>query len=103
MRASVSPQVKVKAAGGVRTSMPLIEVMDAGADRCGATETAEMLDEFAPARPPSRASRPGWTRLRAGQRGTDRSGRGPEFGQSRSMPLGRQNGVTSTGLEAGAG
>ena len=33
MRASVSPRVKVKAAGGVRTLDALIEVMDAGADR----------------------------------------------------------------------
>jgi deoxyribose-phosphate aldolase len=46
MRASVSPHVKVKAAGGVRTLDALIEVMDAGADRSGATRTAEMLDEF---------------------------------------------------------
>jgi deoxyribose-phosphate aldolase len=46
MRASVSPRVKVKAAGGVRTLDALIEVMDAGADRSGATKTAEMLDEF---------------------------------------------------------
>ena len=46
MRASVSPRVKVKAAGGVRSLDALIEVMAAGADRCGATRTAEMLDEF---------------------------------------------------------
>jgi deoxyribose-phosphate aldolase len=46
MRASVSPRVKVKAAGGVRTLDALLEVMDAGADRSGATRTAEMLDEF---------------------------------------------------------
>ncbi len=46
MRATVSPKVKVKAAGGVRTLDALIEVMAAGADRCGATKTAEMLDEF---------------------------------------------------------
>jgi deoxyribose-phosphate aldolase len=46
MRASVAPRVKVKAAGGVRTLDALIEVMAAGADRCGATRTAEMLDEF---------------------------------------------------------
>ena len=38
MRASVSPRVKVKAAGGVRTLDALIEVMDAGADRSGATQ-----------------------------------------------------------------
>src|SRR5215470_11360784 len=42
MRASVSPHVKVKAAGGVRTLDALIEVMDAGAERSGATKTAEM-------------------------------------------------------------
>jgi deoxyribose-phosphate aldolase len=46
MRASVSPRVKVKAAGGVRTLDALIEAMDAGADRSGATRTAEMLDDF---------------------------------------------------------
>lgn len=46
MRASVSPRVKVKAAGGVRTLDALIEVIEAGGDRCGATRTAEMLDEF---------------------------------------------------------
>jgi deoxyribose-phosphate aldolase len=46
MRATVSSRVKVKAAGGVRSLDALIEVMAAGADRCGATRTAEMLDEF---------------------------------------------------------
>jgi deoxyribose-phosphate aldolase len=46
MRATVSPHVKVKAAGGVRTLDALLEVMAAGADRCGATRTAEMLDDY---------------------------------------------------------
>ena len=46
MRATVSPRVKVKAAGGVRTLDALLEVMGVGADRCGATRTAEMLDEY---------------------------------------------------------
>jgi deoxyribose-phosphate aldolase len=46
MRATVSPAVKVKAAGGVRTLDALLEVMSVGADRCGATKTAEMLDEY---------------------------------------------------------
>ena len=46
MRASVGPDVKVKAAGGIRTLDALIEVMNVGTDRCGATRTAEMLDEF---------------------------------------------------------
>jgi deoxyribose-phosphate aldolase len=46
MRATVSPRVRVKAAGGVRTLDALLDVMDAGADRCGATRTAEMLDDY---------------------------------------------------------
>jgi deoxyribose-phosphate aldolase len=46
MRATVSPRVKVKAAGGVRSLDALLEVMSVGADRCGATRTAEMLDEY---------------------------------------------------------
>jgi deoxyribose-phosphate aldolase len=46
MRASVSPRVQVKAAGGVRTLDALLEVMEAGCTRSGATATAAMLDEF---------------------------------------------------------
>jgi len=46
MRASVGPQVQVKAAGGVRTLDALLAVIDAGATRVGATATAAMLDEF---------------------------------------------------------
>jgi deoxyribose-phosphate aldolase len=46
MRATVSARVKVKAAGGVRSLDALLDVMAAGADRCGATRTAEMLDDF---------------------------------------------------------
>jgi deoxyribose-phosphate aldolase len=46
MRATVSPRVRVKAAGGVRTLDALLEVMSVGADRCGATRTAEMLDDY---------------------------------------------------------
>jgi deoxyribose-phosphate aldolase len=46
MRATVGPRVRVKAAGGVRTLDALLEVMAAGADRCGATRTAEMLDDY---------------------------------------------------------
>jgi len=45
MRASVSPRVQVKAAGGVRDLDGLIKVRDLGATRCGATATAAMLDE----------------------------------------------------------
>ena len=46
MRASVSERVKVKAAGGVRTLDALLDVLDAGASRSGATATAQILDDF---------------------------------------------------------
>lgn len=46
MRASVSPHVKVKSAGGVRTLDALIEMLDAGVERSGATTTSVMLDEY---------------------------------------------------------
>ena len=46
MRATVSPTVKVKSAGGVRTLDVLLEYIDAGIDRTGATTTAQMLDEY---------------------------------------------------------
>jgi len=46
MRASVSPHIKVKAAHGVRTLDALLAVIEAGADRCGATATAAMLDDY---------------------------------------------------------
>ena len=46
MRASVSPRVQVKAAGGVRDLDGLIKVRDLGATRCGATATAAMMDEY---------------------------------------------------------
>jgi deoxyribose-phosphate aldolase len=46
MRASCSPKVQVKAAGGVRDLDGLVKVRDLGATRCGATATAAMLDEF---------------------------------------------------------
>jgi deoxyribose-phosphate aldolase len=46
MRRSVSEKVQVKAAGGVRSLAALLEVIDTGATRCGATATAAILDEF---------------------------------------------------------
>ena len=46
MRASVSPQVQVKAAHGIRTLDALLEVLEIGVTRVGATQTAAMLDEF---------------------------------------------------------
>jgi deoxyribose-phosphate aldolase len=46
MRKSVSPQVGVKAAHGIRTLDALLEVLEIGVTRVGATQTAAMLDEF---------------------------------------------------------
>jgi deoxyribose-phosphate aldolase len=46
MRATVGPGVKIKAAHGVRTLDALLAVIEAGADRCGATATAAMLDDY---------------------------------------------------------
>ena len=46
LRASVSERVKVKAAGGIRTLDLLIEGLNAGMDRCGATATAAIIDEL---------------------------------------------------------
>ncbi len=44
MREHSGPNVKVKAAGGVRTLDDLIAVQNVGATRCGATATAVMID-----------------------------------------------------------
>jgi deoxyribose-phosphate aldolase len=46
MRSNVSPSMKVKAAHGVRTLDALLAVIEAGAERCGATATAAMLDDY---------------------------------------------------------
>ena len=46
MKESVSSKVKVKSAGGVRTLDSLLEYMDAGVTRSGASATGAMLDEF---------------------------------------------------------
>lgn len=46
MRATVSPEVKVKAAGRVRTLDALIDCLNAGIDRCGATATAVIIDDL---------------------------------------------------------
>jgi deoxyribose-phosphate aldolase len=46
MRANVSEKVQIKAAGGVRTLPALLEVIDVGVTRCGATATATILDDF---------------------------------------------------------
>lgn len=46
MRHSVSEKVQIKAAGGVRTLDALLAVIEAGVNRCGATATAKILDDF---------------------------------------------------------
>jgi deoxyribose-phosphate aldolase len=46
MRRTVSPHVKVKAAGGVRTLDALIDVMNLGTTRVGATATKAIIDDF---------------------------------------------------------
>jgi deoxyribose-phosphate aldolase len=46
MRANVSEKVQVKAAGGIRTLPALLEAIDIGITRCGATATATILDDF---------------------------------------------------------
>jgi deoxyribose-phosphate aldolase len=46
MRANVSPSVRVKAAGGVRTLDGLLEVLALGVSRIGATQTKPIIDEF---------------------------------------------------------
>jgi deoxyribose-phosphate aldolase len=46
MRRSVSDHVQVKAAGGVRTLDALIEVMNLGVTRIGATATKAIIDDF---------------------------------------------------------
>ena len=46
MRASVSPRVQVKAAGGVRTLDALLDVLNTGTTRVGATATKTILEDF---------------------------------------------------------
>ena len=46
MRASTSPHIGVKAAGGVRTLDALLDVMALGVTRVGATATATIIDDF---------------------------------------------------------
>jgi deoxyribose-phosphate aldolase len=46
MRASTSPHIGVKAAGGVRTLDALIDVMNLGVTRVGATATKAIIDDF---------------------------------------------------------
>jgi deoxyribose-phosphate aldolase len=46
MRATVGPRVQVKAAHGIRSLEAILEIIDAGATRVGATATAKILDDF---------------------------------------------------------
>lgn len=46
MRANTSPNVQVKAAGGVRTLDALLAVMELGVTRIGATATKAILEDF---------------------------------------------------------
>ncbi|HEX5824417.1 MAG TPA: deoxyribose-phosphate aldolase [Candidatus Limnocylindrales bacterium] len=46
MRRTVSPHIQVKAAGGVRTLDALIDVMNLGVTRVGATATKTIIDDF---------------------------------------------------------
>jgi deoxyribose-phosphate aldolase len=46
MRASTSPHIQVKAAGGVRTLDALLAVMALGVTRIGATATKTIIDDF---------------------------------------------------------
>ena len=46
MRANISEKVQIKSAGGVRTLAALLDVIDAGVTRSGATATATILDDF---------------------------------------------------------
>src|SRR5439155_4404366 len=46
MRRAAPPRVKLKAAGGVRTLDSMIEIVELGCDRIGASRTAEILDEL---------------------------------------------------------
>src|SRR5262245_35411961 len=46
MRRAAPPQVKRKAAGGLRTLDALIEAAELGCDRIGASRTAEILEEL---------------------------------------------------------
>jgi deoxyribose-phosphate aldolase len=46
MRRSISPHMRIKAAGGVRTLDALLDVLNVGVSRVGATATATILDDF---------------------------------------------------------
>ena len=51
MRSTVSPQVKIKAAGGLRTLDAVLAAKAAGADRCGVSATEFIMQELIKSRP----------------------------------------------------
>ena len=51
MRSAVSPRVKVKAAGGLRTLDAVLAAKAAGADRCGVSATESIMQELFKSRP----------------------------------------------------
>jgi deoxyribose-phosphate aldolase len=67
MRANTSPHIGVKAAGGVRTLDALIDVMNLGVTRIGATATKTIIDDF-------RARKAGRTPAGAAAAGIDGEG-----------------------------
>jgi deoxyribose-phosphate aldolase len=46
MKESVGDRLKVKASGGVRTLDQVIDFLEAGADRCGASATEKIVEEY---------------------------------------------------------
>ena len=46
LRRVLSPRVKVKAAGGIRTARQVIEFIEAGADRIGTSSGVKIIQEF---------------------------------------------------------
>lgn len=46
MRANTAPHIRLKAAGGVRSLDAMLEVMDLGVSRIGATATKTIIDDF---------------------------------------------------------
>ena len=46
MKATVGDRLQVKASGGIRTLDQVVDLLDAGADRCGCSATESVLAEF---------------------------------------------------------
>lgn len=46
MRSSVPESMEVKASGGIKTLDQVLGLLERGATRCGASATAQILEEF---------------------------------------------------------